>query len=325
MQGSQVVGNSYQHCDSPAVLAEFLTRVYGNRNVVATKMNDGSSRSHCAITLTLMTLDTNSNTFRQTSFSIVDLGGAERPNKASDAERINGKTAIIELDTYFRGGCQGQLSIGMQGYLINSELTGLLTAVVSATNEMKAGRPFEYKKGPGMYGGSAIAFLWQALAGDARLDVLICLSQSPQNGWETWFSVAKYRAQLYALKTRLKKVVELPIKQALEEARKDLKEAADAVANQKDTPSAMKYAAFKMGMKVFTEQRLYFMEMLQAKSDSEAANQAGAQGGAKGENFGDDGYINEIAPGDLVEIQGFVSEAGSQRNGLHGHVISYDD
>ena len=81
-QGSQVIGNSYQHCDSPAVLAEFLQRVYGNRNVAATAMNDGSSRSHCAITLTLMTLD-QADKFKQTEFSIVDLAGAERPTKAS--------------------------------------------------------------------------------------------------------------------------------------------------------------------------------------------------------------------------------------------------
>ena len=61
---------------------EFIARVYGNRKVVATRMNEGSSRSHCAIILTLLQLETASQTFRQTQFSIVDLAGAERPEKA---------------------------------------------------------------------------------------------------------------------------------------------------------------------------------------------------------------------------------------------------
>ena len=53
--------------------------------VAATAMNEGSSRSHCAITLTLMTFDGGASTFRPTTFCIVDLAGAERPEKASHA------------------------------------------------------------------------------------------------------------------------------------------------------------------------------------------------------------------------------------------------
>ena len=41
MKGAQVLGNSFQQCGSPADLAEFLKRVYGNRKV-ATAMNQGS-------------------------------------------------------------------------------------------------------------------------------------------------------------------------------------------------------------------------------------------------------------------------------------------
>ena len=92
MRGHQVLGNTYTQCDSPAILKEFIERVYGNRKVVATKMNEGSSRSHCAIMLTLLTLDAATRQFRQTQFSIIDLAGAERPEKAL-GERISKEKA----------------------------------------------------------------------------------------------------------------------------------------------------------------------------------------------------------------------------------------
>eukprot|EP00908_Phaeocystis_cordata_P026391 Transcript_8875.p2 GENE.Transcript_8875~~Transcript_8875.p2 ORF type:complete len:284 (-),score=125.46 Transcript_8875:973-1824(-) len=84
MKGHQVLGNTYTQCDSPAILRGFIERVYGNRKVVATRMNEGSSRSHCAIILTLLTLDASSGRFRQTHFTIVDLAGAERPEKVRE-------------------------------------------------------------------------------------------------------------------------------------------------------------------------------------------------------------------------------------------------
>ena len=101
MKGHQVLGLTYTPCDSPAILKEFIERVYGNRKVVATKMNEGSSRSHCAIMLTLLTLDAASRTFRQTQFSIVDLAGAERPEKAL-GERISKEKAMMEMIKYMK-------------------------------------------------------------------------------------------------------------------------------------------------------------------------------------------------------------------------------
>ena len=44
MKGHQVLGNTYTQCDSPAILRGFIERVYGNRKVVATRMNEGSVR-----------------------------------------------------------------------------------------------------------------------------------------------------------------------------------------------------------------------------------------------------------------------------------------
>ena len=98
MKGHQVLGNTYTPCDSPSILKEFLDRVYNNRKVVATKMNEGSSRSHCAIMLTLLTLEKATQTFRQTQFSIIDLAGAERPEKAL-GERISKEQAMQEMSS----------------------------------------------------------------------------------------------------------------------------------------------------------------------------------------------------------------------------------
>jgi len=260
MKGSQVVGNSYQVCDSPAVLAEFLDRVYNNRNVVATKMNAGSSRSHCAITLTLLTHDTNTDEFRQTAFSIVDLAGAERPEKASHiGKRITKTDAMMELFAFYKKGCQGTLSLELQGYLINGELTGLLDTVVAASNLAKQGK--EYKE-QNYLGGATTSFFGGALAGEARLDALICLSQSPQNGWETWFSTANYGAKLSQLRTRVKSVRSAPMAKVLVQAEKDLTKAEEALATTPDSASGRKYLAFRIGMKVYTEQRLQFIRQL---------------------------------------------------------------
>jgi len=260
MKGSQVLGNTYQLCDSPAVLAEFLERVYNNRNVVATKMNAGSSRSHCAITLTLLTHDTNADAFRQTAFSIVDLAGAERPEKASHTgKRMTKDEAILELYTFSKKGGQGTLSLELQGYLINYELTGLLDAVVTASNYAKQGTEYKEKS---FLGGATASFFGGALAGESRLDALICLSQSPQNGWETWFSIAKYGALLSQLRTRVKSVPSSPLAKVLARAEKDAAEAQDALAKTPDSASGRKFLAFRNGMVVYTRQRLHFIRQL---------------------------------------------------------------
>jgi len=254
MRGHQVIGNSYERCDSPAMLAEFLERVYENRCVVATAMNDGSSRSHCAITATLMSMDMHKHSFKQTSFAFVDLAGAERPTKASHTgARITKNEAMIELGLYFRNGMKDTLSLELQGYLINLELHFLLCQVVGASDMAKKGKA--YKSPTRMMGGSATQFLGGAMAGEARLGALICLSQSPQNGWETWFSIAQYGAQLAELRTRVKEVSSMQISKALAEAQREMEENAMSWSSRGSSASQTKFEAMRFGMKVYTEQR----------------------------------------------------------------------
>eukprot|EP00928_Gymnodinium_smaydae_P010955 TRINITY_DN14118_c0_g1_i1.p1 TRINITY_DN14118_c0_g1~~TRINITY_DN14118_c0_g1_i1.p1 ORF type:complete len:468 (-),score=47.52 TRINITY_DN14118_c0_g1_i1:240-1604(-) len=258
MRGYQVFGNTYTKCDSPAILKDFIERVYGNRKVVSTKMNEGSSRSHCAMIMTLLTLDSGSRKFRQTQFSIIDLAGAERPEKAL-GERFTKDQAMCEIFQLMKNPAK-DMSPGLQGYLINFELSNLLSEVVSATNAHKAGRRYICGWGPNSQG--ALAYFGGALAGEVRPAVLICLSQSPQNGWETWFSIAQYGKQLAELKTRLKPVDTIPMDTALANAEKEAAEAKKSLEQSGSSASHLKYLPFRTGMKVYTEQRLHFLRML---------------------------------------------------------------
>ena len=197
MKGHQVIGNTYTKCDSPAILKEFIERVYSNRKVVSTKMNDGSSRSHCAMILTLLTLDASTRTFRQTQFSIVDLAGAERPEKALGF-RITKEQAVLEMFKYMRNPTE-DMTPGLQGYLINFELSNLLTEVVGATNCHKAGR--KYTPGWGMSGQGAMSG-FRALESPPRVP-LGCLPPSASRlppseclpGCACWQVVLRRRAR----------------------------------------------------------------------------------------------------------------------------------
>ena len=93
----------------------------------------GSSRSHAALILTLRQLDAASGAVRTTTFDCVDLAGAERPSKTGKA-RETGYDLIVAA---FRG----EDIRGREGVLINFELSGLRTAVVSATETHRAGKP----------------------------------------------------------------------------------------------------------------------------------------------------------------------------------------
>eukprot|EP01048_Picozoa_sp_COSAG05_P011034 COSAG05_NODE_1013_length_6190_cov_4.171236_5_plen_82_part_00 len=75
--------------------------------------------------------------------------------------------------------------------------------------------------------------------GQARLGVIVAISQSPQNGWETWFSctwgemVAKLRAPCDKQKTTR-------LATAIKAATKDKKAAADSLAKAGTSASFQK-------------------------------------------------------------------------------------
>lgn len=69
---------------SMADLLRYLNLVQKNRTTRGTCMNDSSSRSHAALILTLRQIDVDDKTCSQTTFTLVDLGGAERPTKTKE-------------------------------------------------------------------------------------------------------------------------------------------------------------------------------------------------------------------------------------------------
>lgn len=151
------------------------------------------------------------------------------------------------------------MSPGLQGFLINFELSNLLTEVVTATNAHKAKQTY---KSSGFGNSATVAYFGGPLAGESRLGVVICLSQSKQNGWETWYSIANYGRSISELKTRVRPVEMISMEAALAEAEKAATEAAAAFESSGTSASNMKFKPFRWGMKVFTEQRLAFMRKL---------------------------------------------------------------
>ena len=127
---------------------------------------------------------------------------------------------------------------------------------------------------------ASIAFFGGALAGETRLGVIICLSQSKQNGWETWYSIANYGRQLAELKTRVRPVEAVGMDAALAEAEKAAAEAAAAFESCGSSTSNLKFKPFRFGLKVYTEQRLGFMRVLDGMAAKGGAAAAG-DGAAK--------------------------------------------
>lgn len=101
-------------------LTKVLQTIYKERTATATKMNvanpghSGSSRSHAALILTLYQVL--NDQFQKSQFHLVDLAGAERPDKAGGM-RAGGTEVMNKI---YAG---KPLLIGDQGFIINFELS----------------------------------------------------------------------------------------------------------------------------------------------------------------------------------------------------------
>lgn len=219
---AQALGAKETTLTSAGDLAEYLPRVFGNRYVAATKMNDASSRSHCALILSLYKLDA-SNMYMKTTFSLIDLAGSERNDKTG-GERVDGNKAVIECMKMFNDGTPEKLSLGVQGFMINYELSLVQTAILGAGECHRKGLPYKATKSLSTAG---VIYMTACCDGRARLGMVVTLSPSPQHGFESWFTL-KYTEALAKLKTPLvyQKAVEMD--KAVEAAGKA------AIAAQKD-------------------------------------------------------------------------------------------
>ena len=151
-------------------LAAFMERVNANRTMAKTGMNSVSSRSHAALILTLhqygradLPNPEFANTYCKTSFTLMDLAGAERVSKTG-GKRVGGYQIFMDLAEARKKGKPAP--IGAQGALINFELTEMNTAVNKATMVWKQGSKYKIPKG--MTTGSSVRSFFRPFS--SRLD-----------------------------------------------------------------------------------------------------------------------------------------------------------
>ena len=149
---------------------------------------------------------------------MIDLAGAEQPDKVG-VDRVGAYDIMIKM---LKPGAK--IGVAEQGFFINYELSALHTLCVNATEAHKKGKQFKVASSLTPPGVQYVASL---INGSCIMNMIICLSQAPQNGWETWFSL-KYGTDLskleikvpYQKPTELKKFLAQSIKDDAEFAKK---------------------------------------------------------------------------------------------------------
>jgi acetyl esterase/lipase len=223
---------------APEDIVPALTQARNARHVRTTLMNtaksgkaggaahSGSSRGHACFILTVLQMDEASKVCR-THFNMVDMAGAERPDKTGE-QRVNKDEANMELCKAYVAQQKGekavQLSTGAQCYFINFELFCLIGTILTATDFNKknkgAGPPCKPKV---MVDTDAMKVMGACFAGTAAVSMVVTLSQAPQCGWETWFS-CKYGADVANLRTPLRGKPFVDAKKAVAASVKEIKE-----------------------------------------------------------------------------------------------------
>ena len=121
------------------------------------------------------------------------------------------------------------VSAGEQGFYINFELSALQTLCYTATEAHKKGKPFNVARA---LTPPFIQYCSTLINGSCIMNMIICLSQAPQNGWETWFSL-NYGTDLSKLEIKIPKQKPTSFKKYLAQVTK-----ADAEFAKKADPNA---------------------------------------------------------------------------------------
>jgi len=173
-------GLSEREVTSPKDTCDFLKEVYGNRHVRKTAMNEGSSRSHTALILKAYFCDSKDGDYIQTSFTLFDLAGAERVSKT-------GGNFISPMDAMVAVSKGKDPGTGGEGAIINWDLTSMMNQVQAAADAAKV-KGKKYKCGTALIT-PAIQTIASCFDGRALMGMVVCVSQAPQHGSETWFSL----------------------------------------------------------------------------------------------------------------------------------------
>jgi len=253
------VGLATRRIQKVTDLVPFLDKVNSTRTMSKTKMNEGSSRSHCALILSFLQSDHKTDEYVMTTFTVVDLAGSERTSKTG-AEAV-APTMIAPLIASGKPLTKEQ-QMGAEGGLINFELSMFATEVQNATDAHLAKR--RYVKPRGQATTDTMRFLGRSLDGYCILAMMVCISQAPQNGWETWYSCT-YGERLAHLKSPLKKMKLKDLKKELKDAQANAKKAAKEVENTPKTGSGAKWLPLREGAARATAEYLEIMQWLANK------------------------------------------------------------
>ena len=250
-------------------LISFLQDVSKLRKSFGTLMNnssnvhDGSSRSHCALILTLrqLRIGANANAGGEcecmvNKFTMVDLAGAERPS-TTGGDRMSGYETMLQI-------MMGKETTGGTGFIINYELHQLATEVVKATEQNQRRKNYVPPKQLLL---PSTQFLSACFDGSSLLGMLICLSQANHCGWETWFSL-QYGTTLSKLRCPVKPQPIRLFEKMIERSRKAVHATRIQLENTPETGTpASKYYSRRKGMALHAKHQLHWLEVLVLEAD----------------------------------------------------------
>jgi len=199
----------------------------------------------------------------ETTFTLVDLAGAERPSKVAGSYTPSPEMMIWESES---SGKAVQDSLEAQTLMINYELFLLGREVLTATEKHRRGRSYAP---PRQATTPFIRFMGACLDGSCRTAMIVTLSQAPQNGWETWFSL-QYGTDLSKLRVPLNTRTPRVVGKELKAARAAAAEAAKVLNAGPPPPTApaFKYWAKKESAAHMAISRLAWLSRLEELSVS---------------------------------------------------------
>lgn len=160
---------------------KLLKVLYNERTSRGTKMNDRSSRAHCIATLNLTRVaeESGGKMCYRSSFSFVDLCGSERVSKTAAAKTTQ---------------------TGSEGIGINYDLSLLHFAVEQSVQAQRNPKAQKLQRADGILS----KVLKTSLDGESLTNLIVCCSQEPRNGGETFFTL-KWGEDMSRLKMKSQK------------------------------------------------------------------------------------------------------------------------
>lgn len=227
---SEVLGLTRRFLTCPGDVIEILQEIREARRTRSTSMNSaaeegtathqGSSRGHAAIMLQILRQEgkamstTHSIDYLCTTLHMIDLAGAERPDKNA-LKRVSGYEAMMEV---YRD--PTNVSTDVQAAFIYMELSMLGNEFLAATQAYKEG--YSYRTVASL-NTDGMRYVGRCLSSKAVVVMVVCLSRAPQCGWETWFS-CEFGQKMARLETRKVAARKKSLSKSIHEARKAMQE-----------------------------------------------------------------------------------------------------